>query len=67
MNRSPSGVPARGCGSHGNRLCQRGEWYLNGVQVPQLAEVDGEPLIAMLVSYRDPVLAIRCGLPPFFP
>jgi len=26
--------------------------------------VDGQPLITTLVSYRDPALAIRCGLPP---
>jgi hypothetical protein len=29
--------------------------------------VDGEPLITALVSYRDPALAIRCGLPATLP
>lgn len=42
----------------------QGRLAISGLQVLQLAEVDGEPLITMLVSYRDPALAIRCGLPP---
>ena len=33
------------------------------LQVLQLADVDGQLLITALVSYRDPALAIRCGLP----
>jgi len=40
---------------------------VNGLQVLQLSEVDGQPLITTLVSYRDPALAIRCGLPPSLP
>ena len=28
-----------------------------------LEEVDGQILITALVSYRDPALAVRCGLP----
>jgi hypothetical protein len=33
--------------------------------VLQLGEVNGQLLNTTLVSYRDPALAIRCGLPPF--
>ena len=29
----------------------------------QLGEVAGQILITALVSYRDPALAVRCGLP----
>jgi DNA-directed RNA polymerase specialized sigma24 family protein len=35
--------------------------------VLQLGEVQGRLLITTLVSYRDPALAIRCGLPPSLP
>jgi RNA polymerase sigma-70 factor (TIGR02960 family) len=42
----------------------RGRLVASGLQVLQLADVDGQPLITALVSYRDPALAIRCGLPP---
>jgi len=35
--------------------------------VRQLGEVDDQPLITTLVSYRDPALAIRCGLPSSLP
>ena len=41
-----------------------GRLAVSGLQVLQLAEVDGRPLIAAVVSYRDPELAIRCGMPP---
>jgi hypothetical protein len=41
-----------------------GHLAVSGLQVLELAEVNGQPIIAMLVSYRDPALAIRCGLPP---
>jgi RNA polymerase sigma-70 factor (ECF subfamily) len=41
----------------------RGRLVASGLQVLQLADVDGQPLITALVSYRDPALAIRCGLP----
>ena len=37
---------------------------VSGLQVLQLGEVDGRLFITTLVSYRDPALAIRCGLPP---
>jgi RNA polymerase sigma-70 factor (ECF subfamily) len=40
-----------------------GRLVASGLQVLQLADVDGQPLITALVSYRDPALAIRCGLP----
>jgi RNA polymerase sigma-70 factor, ECF subfamily len=41
----------------------RGGLAVSGLQILQLADVAGEPLIIALVSYRDPALAIRCGLP----
>src|SRR5215472_16591158 len=41
----------------------QGQLVVSGLQVLQLGEVDGEPLVTTLVSYRDPALAIRCGLP----
>jgi RNA polymerase sigma-70 factor (ECF subfamily) len=40
-----------------------GRLVVSGLQVLQLAEVDGRPLIIAVVSYRDPQLAIRCGMP----
>jgi len=45
----------------------QGRLVASGLQVLQLADVDGQPLITALVSYRDPALAIRCGLPPTLP
>lgn len=45
----------------------QGRLVVSGLQVLQLTEVDGQPLITALVSYRDPALAIRCGLPPSLP
>ncbi len=36
---------------------------VSGLQVLQVGDVDGQPLITAVVSYRDPALAIRCGLP----
>jgi RNA polymerase sigma-70 factor, ECF subfamily len=41
-----------------------GSLTVTGLQVLQLGDIDGQPLITALVSYRDPALAIRCGLPP---
>ena len=41
-----------------------GHLTVSGLQVLQLSEVDGRLFITTLVSYRDPALAIRCGLPP---
>jgi RNA polymerase sigma-70 factor, ECF subfamily len=45
----------------------QGRLAASGLQVLQLADVDGQPLITTLVSYRDPALAIRCGLPAVLP
>jgi RNA polymerase sigma-70 factor (ECF subfamily) len=45
----------------------QGRLVVSGLQVLQLTEVDGQPLITTLVSYRDPALAIRCGLPSSLP
>jgi RNA polymerase sigma-70 factor (ECF subfamily) len=45
----------------------QGRLIASGLQVLQLANVDGQPLITALVSYRDPALAIRCGLPAALP
>jgi RNA polymerase sigma-70 factor, ECF subfamily len=45
----------------------QGRLAASGLQVLQLADVDGQPLITALVSYRDPALAIRCGLPARLP
>jgi len=45
----------------------QGHLVVSGLQVLQLGEVDGQLLITHLVSYRDPALAIRCGLPPALP
>jgi len=45
----------------------QGHLVVSGLQVLQLGEVDGQVLITHLVSYRDPALAIRCGLPPALP
>jgi RNA polymerase sigma-70 factor, ECF subfamily len=44
---------------------ERGRLAASGLQVLQLGEVDGQILITALVSYRDPGLAVRCGLPEF--
>jgi RNA polymerase sigma-70 factor (TIGR02960 family) len=45
----------------------QGRLAASGLQVLQLANVDGQPLITALVSYRDPALVIRCGLPAVLP
>lgn len=45
----------------------QGHLAASGLQVLQLANVGGQPLITALVSYRDPGLAIRCGLPARLP
>ncbi len=36
---------------------------VTGLQIVQLSDVNGALLITALVSYRDPVVAVRCGLP----
>jgi RNA polymerase sigma-70 factor (ECF subfamily) len=46
---------------------RQGRLVASGLQVLQLADVDGQPLITALVSYRDPALAVRCGLPGALP
>jgi RNA polymerase sigma-70 factor (ECF subfamily) len=45
----------------------QGRLIASGLQVLHLADSGGQPLITALVSYRDPALAIRCGLPPVLP
>ena len=45
----------------------QGRLTASGLQVLQLADIEGQPLITALVSYRDPDLAIRCGLPASLP
>lgn len=40
-----------------------GQLAVTGLQILQLGEVNGEPVITALVSYRDPAVALRCGLP----
>ena len=40
-----------------------GRLVVSGLQVLQLANINGQPLITGLVSYRDPEIAIRCGMP----
>jgi RNA polymerase sigma-70 factor (ECF subfamily) len=42
---------------------QAARLVVTGLQIVQLADVNGELLITALVSYRDPALAVRCGLP----
>ena len=44
-----------------------GRRMVTGLQVLQLADLGSEPVIVALVSYRDPALAIRCGLPAALP
>jgi RNA polymerase sigma-70 factor (ECF subfamily) len=44
-----------------------GRLAVSGLQVLQVGEVDGQPLVTAVVSYRDPALAIRCGLPAALP
>jgi RNA polymerase sigma-70 factor (ECF subfamily) len=45
----------------------QGRLVVSGLQVLQLGDAGGQPLITALVSYRDPALAIRCGLPAELP
>ncbi len=40
-----------------------GRLVASGLQILQLGDVGGQVLITALVSYRDPGLAVRCGLP----
>jgi RNA polymerase sigma-70 factor, ECF subfamily len=45
----------------------QGHLVVSGLQILQLGNLGNQPLITALVSYRDPDLAIRCGLPPALP
>ena len=69
----PHGVPLRAGSCNGQPAFAtyepdaQGRLVVSGLQILQLTEVDGQPLITTLVSYRDPALAIRCGLPPSLP
>ena len=69
----PHAVHLRACTCNGQPAFATyepdGEDHLvvSGLQVLQLGEVQGQPLITTLVSYRDPALAIRCGSPPSLP
>jgi hypothetical protein len=69
-------APARPCGVHLEvGTCNgrpafatyerdgEGRLVVSGLQVLQLADIDGQPLITALVSYRVPEIAIRCGMP----
>jgi RNA polymerase sigma-70 factor (ECF subfamily) len=42
----------------------QGHLVISGLMILQLASLDRQPLITAVVSYRDPALAVRCGLPP---
>ena len=41
-----------------------GRLVAGGLQIIELAEVDDRPVVRTVVSYRDPGLVARCGLPP---
>jgi RNA polymerase sigma-70 factor (ECF subfamily) len=45
----------------------QGSLVASGLQLLQLAEAGGQVLITALVSYRDPALVSRCGLPSSLP
>jgi RNA polymerase sigma-70 factor (ECF subfamily) len=40
-----------------------GQLVVTGLQLLQLGDIDDRLLITTLVSYRDPAVAVRCGLP----
>jgi RNA polymerase sigma-70 factor (TIGR02960 family) len=40
-----------------------GRLVVSGLQILRLASTSGQPLITALVSYREPAIAIRCGMP----
>jgi hypothetical protein len=40
---------------------------VTGLQILQLTLVDRTPLITAIASYRDPDLAVRCGMPRTWP
>lgn len=65
----PAGIHLRAGSCNGQpafaayQLDGDGRLAVTGLQILQLAQVDGKPLIIALVSYRDPALAVRCGWP----
>jgi RNA polymerase sigma-70 factor (ECF subfamily) len=69
----PPGIPLRAGRCNGQPAFAtyepdgQGRLVVSGLQVLQLANVDGQPLITALVSYRDPALPVRCGLPAALP
>jgi RNA polymerase sigma-70 factor (TIGR02960 family) len=66
----PHGVPLQAGSCNGQPAFatyepnSQGRLVISGLQILQLGNLHGQPLITALVSYRDPALAIRCGLPP---
>jgi len=44
-----------------------GQLVIAGLQILQVGEAAGEPVITALVSYRDPELAVRCGMTTVLP
>jgi RNA polymerase sigma-70 factor (ECF subfamily) len=44
-----------------------GTLAVTGLQILQLDDTDDEPLITAIISYRDPTLAIRSGMPARYP
>jgi RNA polymerase sigma-70 factor (TIGR02960 family) len=62
------GIPVR-AGSCNNQLAiatyepdDARQLVVSGLQILNLAMVGGEPLITGIISYRDPDLALRCGM-----
>jgi len=43
-----------------------GSLCLSGLQVLEVREIGGQLLVAEIISYRNPVLAARCGFPTEF-
>src|SRR5262249_22548869 len=44
---------------------ETGRLAASGLQLLAIGDVNGDQLITALVSYRDPAIAVRCGLPAF--
>jgi RNA polymerase sigma-70 factor (ECF subfamily) len=69
----PQGVPPQAGSCNGQPAFatyepdSQGRLAVSGLQILQLGNLNGQLLITAMVSYRDPALAIRCGLPPCFP
>jgi RNA polymerase sigma-70 factor (ECF subfamily) len=66
----PHGVPLRGGWCNGQPAFAvyqpdpAGRLTAGGLQVLELDDSGGRVVIAAIVSFRDPELAVRCGLPP---